>query len=171
MSLKLSVAVLTPWELSLTNSVADHAAVLLSNDVCTAMIHTPKCGMDRTHEQSCSPIYSYLHRDSNCISEYDVATMLTLLAHHRRDNLQRYILNHGPAESGSARFAASLLLPPDSTAPMPASFSQLHSEQPSDAARPVVPVQRCADSGHPSPSFGRPAIRPGSLLPVDFGYP
>ena len=35
----------------------------------------------------------------------------------------------------------------------PASLSSLHPEQSSDAARQVVPVQRCADSGHPSPSW------------------
>jgi hypothetical protein len=48
LSLKLSVAVLTLSKPSVTN--AD--AVLLSRDVCTAMIRTHKCGLDRTHEQS-----------------------------------------------------------------------------------------------------------------------
>ena len=40
----------------------------------------------------------------------------------------------------------------------PASLSSLHPEQSSDAARQVVPVQRCADSGHPSLSSGSTAI-------------
>ncbi len=50
------------------------------------------------------------------------------------------------------RSAASPRLPSGSTAPMPTSFSPLHSEQSSGAALPAVPVQRCAGSGHPSPS-------------------
>jgi hypothetical protein len=49
--LKLSVAVLTISQPSLTN--AD--AVLLSHEVCTAMIRTHKCGLDRTREQSSRP--------------------------------------------------------------------------------------------------------------------
>ncbi len=47
------------------------------------------------------------------------------------------------------------------------------SEQSSDANRQVVPIQLCADSSHPSLSFGSPAIGQarGSFLPVDGGYP
>ncbi len=43
LSLKLSVAVLTLSEPSLTNTIA----VLLSHEVCKAMIHTHRCGLDR----------------------------------------------------------------------------------------------------------------------------
>jgi hypothetical protein len=43
MSLKLSIAVLTLSEPSLTNTIA----VLLSHEVCTAMIRTHRCGLDR----------------------------------------------------------------------------------------------------------------------------
>ncbi len=59
MSLQLSVAVLTLSVLSLTNTIA----VLLSHEVCTAMIHTHKCGLDRTPSRARRPIYSNLHRD------------------------------------------------------------------------------------------------------------
>ncbi len=53
LSLLLSVAVLTLLEPSLTNT----NVVLLSHDlgVCTVMMHTYKCGLDRTQEQSSLP--------------------------------------------------------------------------------------------------------------------
>ncbi len=38
-------------------------AVLLSHDVCTAMIHTHKCGLDRTNEQSLRPYFHFLNAD------------------------------------------------------------------------------------------------------------
>ncbi len=62
---------------SLGASLTHTDAVLLSHDVCTAMIHTHKCGLDRTHEQNWLPYIPNLCRDSNCISEYVVAPMLT----------------------------------------------------------------------------------------------
>jgi hypothetical protein len=58
LSLKLSVAVLTLAESSLTNT----DAVLLSQDVCTAMIRTQKCGLDRTHEQTQQSSRPYLFK-------------------------------------------------------------------------------------------------------------
>jgi hypothetical protein len=62
LSLKLSVAVLTPSEPSLTNAIA----VLLSHEVYTAMIRTHRCGLDRTLEPKlASYLFKYLHRDSN----------------------------------------------------------------------------------------------------------
>ena len=62
MSLKLSVAVLTLSEPSLTNTIA----VLLSHEVCTAMIRTHRCGLDRDSEQSSSSVFiQNLHRGSN----------------------------------------------------------------------------------------------------------
>ncbi len=55
-SLKLSVAVLTQSEPSLTN--AD--AVLLSHDVCTAMIrtHKYKCGLDRDSRAKLAALFN-----------------------------------------------------------------------------------------------------------------
>ncbi len=38
-----------------------YCGVLLSHEVCTAMIRTHKCGLDRTHEQSSRP---YLFKSS-----------------------------------------------------------------------------------------------------------
>ncbi len=71
---------------------------------------------------------------------------------------------HLESWSGPALSASSLRCPPGSTAPMLLSFSQLHSEQSSDAAAwQVVQVQQCTDSCDPSPRFGCPTIGHYSL--------
>ena len=59
--------------------------------------------------------------------------------HSNVTNLQRYILDRGPDRPGPPRVSAfDLVQPRPASVPLP-----LHSEYSSDAARHLVPVQRC----------------------------
>jgi hypothetical protein len=119
-------------------------------------------GMDRTRRSNLAPI-----RLDPCMKESNESVRdgsVTGVCWHtdvKNLRVQRCILNHGPARPGPPRVSESAF--PTAHIMMPASLSQLHSEQSSDSARQVVPVQRCADSGLLSPSleFRPPLHRPG----------
>ncbi len=51
------------WALQSLPSLTNTIVVLLSHKVCTAMIRSHKCGLDRTPSKARRPIYSNLHRD------------------------------------------------------------------------------------------------------------
>jgi hypothetical protein len=84
-----------------------------------------------------------------------VAVVCSTLLALNRDQLPTV---HLGSWSCSARSAASLFAFAPSNRAQPASLHLLHSEQSSDAAWHVVPVQRYVDSCHLSPSSGRTAV-------------
>jgi hypothetical protein len=94
-TLKLRVAVLTPSEPSLTN--AD--AVLLAHDVCTAIIRTHKCGLDRTHERSSLPfLFNSSQRFKRHIRIWrcSLLTSVTIFAQNGRMSLRCRKESSGP---------------------------------------------------------------------------
>ncbi len=87
MSLKLSVAVLTLSEPSLTNTIA----VLLSHEVCTAMIRTHKCGLDRDSELTLVALFIQIFTG---ISDGKNQKMSLLLLNICRSSLSLLALAH-----------------------------------------------------------------------------
>ncbi len=85
----IDVAVLTLLEPSLTNTIATSSiAVLLSHEVCTAIIYTNSqmwVGSGLTSKAR-GPIYSNLHRDSNGKNHKISLLLLTSVIAHWTDN-------------------------------------------------------------------------------------
>jgi hypothetical protein len=90
---------LTHLESSLTNTIA----VLLSHEVCTVMIRTHKCGLDRTNEKSSRP---YLFKSSQGFKQQELikyhCCLLKSVAALSTDNGQlRTERSHTSAEGNS----------------------------------------------------------------------